>query len=93
MRTIERTTQFKKDYQRELKGKFNKTLESRFVTVLQHLLTDTKLPIKYMDHQLQGEYSACRDCHIFPDLVLIYQKPTPTTLTLVRIGSHSELFG
>ncbi len=93
MRTIERTKQFKKDYQRELMGKFNKTLERRFTEILQYLVHDSKLPVKYMDHNLQGEYSDCRDCHIYPDLALIYQNNTSDILKLIRLGSHSELFG
>jgi mRNA interferase YafQ len=93
MRTIERTTQFKKDYQLELKGKFSTTLEKRFTLVLQYLINDVNLPIKYMDHKLQGEYADCRDCHIYPDLVLIYQKTLINSLKLIRLGSHSKLFG
>jgi mRNA interferase YafQ len=42
-------------------------------------------------HPLIGEWSDHRDCHIKPDLVLIYRKPNPKTLELVRLGSHSEL--
>ncbi|RXL71801.1 type II toxin-antitoxin system YafQ family toxin, partial [Citrobacter sp. AAK_AS5] len=40
---------------------------------------------------LSGDWSDHRDCHIKPDLVLIYRKPDPETLQLVRIGSHAEL--
>ena len=40
---------------------------------------------------LSGEWSGFRDCHIKPDLVLIYEKPDTDTLRLVRLGSHSEL--
>jgi mRNA interferase YafQ len=42
---------------------------------------------------LTGEWSGYRDCHPKPDLVLIYGKPDAETLDLVRLGSHSELFG
>jgi mRNA interferase YafQ len=45
----------------------------------------------YRDHVLAGNWQDHRDCHIKPDLVLIYRKPDPQTLQLVRLGSHSEL--
>jgi mRNA interferase YafQ len=45
----------------------------------------------YPDHVLAGNWQDHRDCHIKPDLVLIYRKPDPQTLQLVRLGSHSEL--
>jgi len=43
------------------------------------------------DHPLTGEWKDHRDCHIRPDLVLIYRVPDAKTLQLVRLGSHSEL--
>ena len=46
---------------------------------------------KYKNHQLKGQWFPSFDCHILPDLVLIYQL-TDTELKLVRLGSHSELF-
>jgi mRNA interferase YafQ len=49
------------------------------------------LPRRYFDHALSGEWQDCRDCHIKPDLILIYRKPDETSLELVRLGSHSEL--
>ena len=49
------------------------------------------LPRRNLDHPLTGEWSDHRDCHVLPDLVLIYRKPDEANLELVRIGSHSEL--
>jgi mRNA interferase YafQ len=49
------------------------------------------LPRRYFDHPLGGEWSDHRDCHIRPDLILIYRKPDATSLELVRLCSHSEL--
>ena len=43
------------------------------------------------DHALSGEWGDHRDCHVKPDLVLIYQKSGADTLRLVRLGSHAEL--
>jgi mRNA interferase YafQ len=46
---------------------------------------------RYFDHPLGGEWNDHRDCHIRPDLILIYRKPDDASLELVRLGSHSEL--
>ena len=55
------------------------------------LAVDAVFPRRYFDHPLAGEWSDHRDCHIRPDLILIYRKPDDATLELVRLGSHSEL--
>lgn len=91
MRAIERTTQFKRDFKRELKGRHRARLEADVTTVLRALVSDTPLAEKYRDHPLSGDWSGFRDCHIKPNLVLIYEKPDASTLRLVRLGSHSEL--
>lgn len=54
--------------------------------------SDLPLPRKHQDHALKGEYVGTRECHVKPDLLLIYFKMDKTLLTLVRLGSHSELF-
>jgi mRNA interferase YafQ len=61
--------------------------------VLTLLLNDQPLPARYRDHPLRGEWADHRDCHIRPDLILIYRKPDADRLGLVRLGSHSGLFG
>lgn len=61
--------------------------------VLGRLLNDVALPEFYRDHTLTGNWSGYRECHIKPDLLLIYSKPDADTLRLARLGSHSELFG
>jgi mRNA interferase YafQ len=53
-------------------------------------MSDTPLPPHYKDHALTGNWLDYRDCHLKPDLVLIYQI-TDNDLILVRLGSHSEL--
>jgi mRNA interferase YafQ len=57
------------------------------------LADDLPLPAAAHDHQLAGEWKNHRDCHLRPDLLLIYRKPDAATLQLVRLGSHSEIFG
>ena len=91
MRTIERTTRFKRDYKREVKGRHKKTLDRDLMTAVILLAQDAQLPAAYRDHALTGDWQDHRDCHIKPDLILIYRKPEPRTLQLVRLGSHSEL--
>lgn len=91
MRTIERTSRFRRDYKREAKGKHRVELDAVLMAVLRMLVADSILDTHYHDHALSGEWTDHRDCHIKPDLVLIYRKPDPDTLQLVRLGSHAEL--
>jgi mRNA interferase YafQ len=91
MRAIERTNRFKRDYRREKSGVLGKKLDGLLLEALELLASDQSLPQRYFDHSLSGDWSGFRDCHIRPDLVLIYEKPDADTLRLVRLGSHSEL--
>lgn len=91
MRTIEYTRQFKRDYRREIKGVHRKMLRIVLPSVVAALTNDQPLSAKYRDHPLTGIWMDFRDCHIRPDLVLIYRKPNDYVLQLVRLGSHSEL--
>lgn len=91
MRTIRRTPRFKRDYKREVRGRYRATLDQDLRAVLSLLVADAPLPKKYRDHALAGEWKDHRDCHVKPDLVLIYRKPDADWLDLVRLGSHSEL--
>lgn len=91
MRTINRTGQFKRDYKREKKGRHRETLDADLVEVVSKLVADEPLEERLHDHALTGNWKDHRDCHIKPDLVLIYRLPDDETLDLVRLGSHSEL--
>lgn len=91
MRRIERTTQFKKDYKRESRGRYRTILEASLIEVLELLVVDQELAERYFDHSLTGQWKDFRDCHIKPDLILIYSKPHAMVLRLARIGSHAEL--
>jgi mRNA interferase YafQ len=93
MRTIERSTVFKRDYKRiKSMPRYKKTLDLLITDILECLLKDKGLPEKNVDHALSGSWNGYRECHIKPDLLLIYKKPNPLTLRLARLGSHSELF-
>ncbi len=91
MRTIKRTVRFKRDFKRERKGAHQATIAQDLLSVVRLLVADAGLPDRCRDHQLTGEWKDHRDCHIKPDLILIYRKPDMETLELVRLGSHSEL--
>ena len=91
MRKIERTKQFKRDFQRVLATPKHRDLNNLLPAILTLLATDTPLPEKYADHPLRGEWKDFRDCHVKPDLVLIYRMIGSEVLQLVRLGSHSEL--
>jgi mRNA interferase YafQ len=91
MRTIDQTGAFKRDRKREATGQHGATLKDIFAQVLEALIKDEPLAARYRDHALTGNWEGFRDCHLKPDLVLIYQKPDAARLLLVRLGSHAEL--
>jgi mRNA interferase YafQ len=94
MRTIERSSAFKRDYKRaKATPRHGKDVDALVSTVVGLLLSDRVLPENNRDHALSGDWAAYRECHIKPDLLLIYRKPDAGTLRLARLGSHSELFG
>src|SRR6267378_8042572 len=90
MRTVKHTVRFRRDYQREKSGRHGKRLDADLLATVTLLAKDVPLPRRYFDHPLGGEWNDHRDCHIRPDLILIYRKPDDTSLELVRLGSHSE---
>jgi len=93
-RAVETTNRFAKDLAREKKGKSALAaaqVDSDLRTVIDMLAADTALPASYSDHPLSGDWADHRDCHVRPDLILIYRKPDAKTLQLVRLGSHSQL--
>ncbi len=91
MRTIELTNNYKRDLKRVRKGRHRDELSRELLAVVETLAKDETLPARYSDHALTGAWKGHRDCHVKPDLVLIYRKPDGETLELVRLGSHSEL--
>jgi mRNA interferase YafQ len=90
MRTIERSSAFKRV---RATPRHSKDVDSFVSTVVASLLIDQALPESNRDHALSGDWAGYRECHIKPDLLLIYRKPDADTLRLARLGSHSELFG
>lgn len=97
-RRIERPSAFKKDWKRVTSGKSVKEIagiESRFVEIVTLLAQDAEIPARYRDHALTGDRIGLRDVHVRPDMVLLYSKYNDgegvPVLSLIRIGSHSEL--
>jgi len=93
MRKIRRSSAFKRDYKRvKATPKHMGKIDALLVAVLDLLLNDRDLPFNLRDHSLSGNWAGYRECHLRPDLLLVYSKPDVETLYLVRLGSHSELF-
>ncbi|MGA3372576.1 MAG: type II toxin-antitoxin system YafQ family toxin [Terracidiphilus sp.] len=93
MRAIERSSAFKRDNKREARGRHGATLDADLVPILVALANDFPLEPKHRDHDLSGDWEGYRECHVKPDLLLIYKKTDAESLRLARLGSHSELFG
>ena len=81
------TGQFKRD----LRKQYLLLISAEWAEVFDCLVSDKPLPSKYRNHLLIGNYYDYSECHVKPDLLLIYQNK-PNELKLVRLGSHSELF-
>jgi len=91
MRVIERTSAFKRDFKRLTKGRYHDLLDGELREVITKLAQDCPLDRHYRDHALTGEWKHYRDCHIRPDLVLIYRLIGEDRLVLARLGSHAQL--
>ena len=90
MLTIRYQTVFKRDYKRIVKRGYDIRLLEEVISILAE---NRPLPQKYRDHSLSGDYSGCRECHITPDWLLIYQiRENELILYLTRTGTHSDLF-
>lgn len=84
------TTKFKKDL--KLAKKHGRNTD-KLLKIIEQLANGEPLEAKYRDHDLTGEYLGCRECHIEPDWLLIYEIfDDVLVLLLNRVGSHSELF-
>ena len=82
------TNKFKKDFKRMARRGYD---ERKLYNIVNLLLKGEKLPAKYADHSMAGNWAGRRDCHISPDWVLIYCI-RGDDLILERTGTHSDLF-
>lgn len=90
MKKLKASSQYKKDYKR-----FRNQPEKlqKLVTVLNLLQNESPIPEEYKPHMLTGNYAGFMECHIEGDFLLIWFDPETDEIDLVRLGSHSELFG
>lgn len=92
-RTLDETSQFKRDKKR-IKGSGRYDWDKMRAVVME-LMNDRPLALRLRDHELSGEYAGVRECHIEPDWLLIYDRVGSLkggSLKLIRTGTHSELF-
>ncbi len=107
MRQVFRTAAFKRDYRQVLRSSHGVHIRDSLPHVVELLAADTPFPVGSADHPLKGPWQGHRECHLRPDLLLIYRKsPQPesgasrsrkegsriATLQLIRLGSHAQLF-
>lgn len=86
--TIFRTSSFKKAYK-----KLSSSNQELVLEIIIKLANDESLDEKYKDHLLIGNYQGCRECHVKPDLLLIYKiNNNAVELVLVEVGKHAKLF-
>lgn len=84
------TSQFKRDL--KLAKKQGKDI-NRLFDVISTLAEGKKLDSKYRDHNLSGDYTGCRECHVEPDWLLVYEVMDHVLVLMIyRVGTHSELF-
>lgn len=93
MYNLQYSTKFKKDMKRLERSGIKKTYIDELKRVIWVLAIPEILPAKNKDHELTGQYKDYRECHVFPDLLLVYRYyEKDNDLILYRVGSHSELF-
>ncbi len=85
---------YSKRFKKDLKNfKHDKELLLILEKVLDILVAKESLASKYQNHPLQGEFKGCFECHLKPDVLLVYKKDKKEiSILLLRIGSHSDLF-
>ena len=86
--TLFKTNKFRRSFK---KIKLSNNEEMNYIDILYKLLNGIQLDEKYKDHQLKGELKEFRECHVKPDLLMIYRFKSDV-LELIDIGNHSELF-
>ena len=90
MKKLQPTTQYKKDYKR-IRNNAQKVKDLK--EILKKLMNEEPIPAEYLPHKLTGNYKGCMECHVQNDFLLIWIDEVNDIIELVRLGSHSELFG
>ena len=85
---------FRKSIKRLVQSKDSDVIKERMTVIIEGLRQGKILEPKYKDHALHGAFVGYKECHIKPDVLLLYEiDEQMLMITLVNIGSHSELFG
>lgn len=90
MKILRYSTQYKKDFKRY---RNNPVKLIKLLEVLRLLEAEAELPARYRLYALVGDYKGCFECHIEGDSLLIWMDGSSNIIDLLRLGSHSELFG
>jgi len=91
MKEIKAAKSFKKDLKRFANQP--KKLHELYDFIDKYLRTGEPIPAKYCAHMLIGDYAGHMECHIEGDFLLIWYDKDSNLVKLIRLGSHSELFG
>ncbi len=91
MKEIKATKSFKKDLKRYANQP--EKLRELYEFIDKYLRSGNEIPSKFRPHMLIGEYAGHMECHIKGDYLLIWLDEANNIVKLVRLGSHSELFG
>ncbi|MBQ6737019.1 MAG: type II toxin-antitoxin system YafQ family toxin [Synergistaceae bacterium] len=87
---IEPSKRFKRDVELARKRGYNIELLNDVVNMIAE---GQKLPPRYRDHELKGDFSGLRECHVQSDWLLVYRIDNDEVkLLLLRTGTHSDLF-
>ena len=90
MYTVKPTTKFQRDLKRVQKRGYDISL---LTAIIKKLAAGEQLPEKNRDHELSGNFAGCRECHVTPDWLLVYEiADKDLILYLTRTGTHSDLF-
>jgi mRNA interferase YafQ len=90
-RTIKRSKEFKRSFKRYMRSGLD--CSGELESIIRLLVTDQDIPENHRDHKLAAckDFMNCRELHVRPDLLLVYRL-TESTLELIQLGSHSDLF-
>ena len=90
MKELRFSTQYKKDAKRY---RHQSQKMEKVISILQMLRDEKEIPAEYNPHKLTGDYKNCMECHVEGDLLLIWIDEENNQIGVLRLGSHSELFG
>lgn len=90
MKRIFPSTQYKKDYKRY---RNNPLKMKALAEIIDLLANEQPIPAQYKPHMLHGDYKGCMECHVQGNFLLVWFDEARDVIELVRLGSHSELFG